>query len=206
MHETIVTIACVMVVALIFFIQKYVEYRRTLEFHQRIAWCTSNNHHIRSNLSLLDWIQHVEVYSRNKSKWSREFPRTQSMIPVDIKYSINSDKEREIAKKIIQEYQTQLLANYINGKLVFFFNSSKVTNGEFFLISLKEFLENPRHKNIPHKIYGETTDYGIVYHKMLYLTQAYYCAMQKDPQNKDSLAYLSLEATKESLDTGEFME
>ena len=110
--------------------------------------------------------------------------------------SIHIETEKESVNRILQQYQSHLSNDYINNKVFFFtpIPSHKLTNGEFFIITLMNYLES--HEST----YVSSPD-ALTFYKLLYICQAYERAFSENPQDTSKLGYIQMEHTKQQIES-----
>ena len=188
----------------------------------KVAWCVINNSKVRSNLGLLDWLRNIQYYSKRKEA-NYFFPNGDKLFLIEEKYWLH-EEEFDYAKQILQEYQKDLVQKYFSIQLGENRFIKKLTEAEYFVFTLKDFLEhceceitfkgNQMYNTKEYKDLGswgmplfkatyELTDFAVVYHKMYLIAQTYCLTLRKDPLDTDTLSYQSVEATKKVLDTKE---
>jgi hypothetical protein len=191
----------------------------------KVAWCvTEDSHSYRCNLHLIDWLRNVYYYSTKKKSPDCFFPNADKLFPIQENHFIVKDEECKIAKEILKEYQRDLVQKYFSGKLCADRFAKKITRAEYFLLTLREFLQehecettfygNKMYNTKDYKSYGSwggplfvatyvLTDYAVVYHK-IYLTAQMYClTLRKNPLDTETTSYISAEETKKVIDTRE---
>lgn len=169
---------------------------RDKKYREQIAWCLSNDDHDRSGFSLAIWLHNLTIYSRNKEKWVYQFPRTQCMISISPHLSIHIETEKESINSILQQYQSHLSNDYINNKVFFVtpIPSHKLTNGEFFIITLMNYLES-------HESTCVLSPDALAFYKLLYICQAYERAFSENPKDTSKLGYIQMEHTKQQIES-----
>lgn len=173
---------------IVFLAIKTFKYYELMSLHDKISWCTSNKE-LKRHFELLDRLHNLTFYSRDHSLWDCEFPQSKKMIPIETKYWISSDEEREIAKQILEEYKVSLLQKYVDNQLP---SLLKFSNGEFFIFTLIEFLET---KNFNA---GDSVD--VVRAKLLLVAYVYQHTFSKEPDNTTTLYYHSIIWAKNIID------
>lgn len=166
-----------MIIVTLLFVYVLHKYHTQKTLKKRVSWCVASSNLERYNLSLLEHINSVDA---------------------DLKYMIVGETEEQIAKYILETYQSKLAQDYFNDKLSI---SKEVINSRYaqtdeayFFISLSRFLqehecekyfnEKQMYTTKTYKSYGswggelfdatyEFTDVGFVYHKLYYLAQLY---------------------------------
>lgn len=196
--------------------------QRTLYKH--ISWCTTDDSSVhRCNLSLLNWLCKILHYSKKKSP-DLFFPNADKLFLIEEKYWLSGDEELNIAKEILHAYQKELSQKYFSGHLIASRFICRLSDAEYFLLTLEEFLkkheceryfiDNEMYTVKNYKDYGtwgmplfdatyELTDFAIVYHKMYLIAQMYCLTLRKNPLDANTLAFKSAEYTKKILDTRE---
>jgi hypothetical protein len=190
------------------------------ELFKRVKWVCSKDDNIRCNIAMVDWVLNVQSYSLKKQS-DIFFPRGAKMFPIEASYRL-TEEEREMAKKIICEYQQDMIATYFYDNLSSHISIYKLTEPEYFIYTLTEFLMKNQCKDMVagqkmydtldfrnHGEYGrilydatlQLTDFAVAYHKMLYIAQNYYLMFQKNPQDEDSWIYVATQNTKNVIDT-----
>jgi hypothetical protein len=175
-------------------------------------------------MHLIDWIHNIPFYSYKKKPADCFFPNADKLFPIHENYRIYGDEERNIAKGILEQYQQDLIQRYFSGKLSAAYSPPKLTNAEYFLFTLSEFLQkhecettfngNEMYKTKDYKSYGswggplydatyELTDYAVVYHKMYYIAQMYCLTLRKNPLDTSEMSFQCAEETKKVIDTRE---
>ena len=189
----------------------------------RVSWCVTDDSNTRCNMSLLDWLNRVPHYSKKKSP-DCFFPNADKLFVIDEKYWLQSEEEFATAREILCVYQKELSQKYFSGHLSAGGSMSKLTNEEYFLVTLKDFLEKYECKKVfwdhdmyttkEYKSYGSwggplfdatyvLSDFAVVYHKMYLITQIYCLTLRKNASNTNALSFERTEATKKVLDTRE---
>jgi hypothetical protein len=194
------------------------------DLFSKVAWCATNDSHIyRHNMSLLDWLCKVPHYSKRKVP-DCFFPNADKLFLIEEKYWFKDDEEISIAKEILREYQKDLIQRYFTGRLSVDRSTHKLTDEEYFLVTLKDFLEQREcdkyfndHQMYITKSYKdhgswgtplfdatyELTDYAVVYHKMYLIAQVYCLTLRKNPLDTDTMSFHNSEYSKKVLDTRE---
>ena len=173
--------------AIVFLVIKTLKYYELLSLQEKIAWCTSNKKHKRY-FELLDHLHNLTFYSRDHSLWDREFPQSKKMMPIETKYWISTDEEREIAKQILEEYKVSLLQKYIDNQLP---SLPKFSNGEYFIFTLEEFLEEKT---------TTADDVAVVRAKLLLVTYVYQHTFSKNSHNTESGFYRNITRAQNIID------
>ena len=211
---------------LVFCILVYKTYQYSLEkkLQSHVSWCVTDDPNLhRCNMSLLAWLCKVPHYSKKKSP-DCFFPNADKLFLIEDKYWLNGDEELNTAKEILREYQKDLSQKYFSGYLIASRLKCKLSDAEFFLLTLKEFLEkhecettfcgNKMYKTKEYKSYGswglplfdatyELTDFAVVYHKMYLIAQVYCLTLRENPLDTNTLYFQWTESAKEVLDTRE---
>lgn len=191
---------------------------------KHVSWCVTDNSNIyRCNTSLLAWLCKVPYYSKKRHP-DCFFPNADKLFLIEEKYWLKGDEEQDIAKEILQAYQKELSQKYFSEQLIANRLIFKLSDEEYFLLTLKNFLEkyecettflgNKMYNTKEYKSYGswgaplfdatyELTDYAVVYHKMYLIAQMYCLTLQKNPLDTSTLSFQSSEYTKKVLDTRE---
>lgn len=211
---------------LIFCILVYKIYQFSLDrtLHRHISWCVTDDSNIyRCNMSLLMWLCNIPHYSKKKTR-DYCFPNADKLFLIEEKYWLNGDEEMDVAKEILRAYQKEWCQKYLSGRLSASRMICKLTDEEYFLLSLKDFLEkhecettfcgNKMYNIKEYKSCGswgvplfdatyELTDYAVVYQKMYLIAQTYCLTLRPNPLDKNSLYYHRIENAKKVLDTRE---
>ena len=211
---------------LVFCILVYKVYQFSLDrtLHRHISWCVTDDSNIhRCNISLLGWLCNVPHYSKKKVP-DCFFPNADKLFDIPEEYWLQSDEERNIAKEILRAYQKELCQKYFAGRMIPSRSMCKLSDEEYFLFTLKEFLEKHEcetsffgyemYKTKEYKSHGswgvplfsatyELTDFAVVYHKMYLTAQTYCLALRKNPLDTNTLSFEWAENTKKVLDTKE---
>ena len=220
---TIIIIAAVLALIVVFLSYKLYEHYIKRNLFNKVAWCVTNDSHIyRCNMNLIDWINNIPFYSLKKKTADCFFPNADKLFPIDEKYRIQGDEERNIAKEILKEYQRDLIQKYFLGELGTNRFIRKLTKAEYFLYTLQEFLQKHEcettfngikmYETKEYKSYGswgvplfsatyELTDYAVVYHKIIYIAEMYRLTLRENPLDTESYYFKSAEATKEVIDS-----
>ena len=214
------------ILILVFCFLVYKVYQNSLEkkLQNHVSWCVTDNSDIhRCNMSLLAWLCKV-LHKSKKRNPDCFFPNADKLFLIEEKYWLSGDEELSVAKEILREYQKDLSQKYFSNMLNVNSYTRKLTNAEYFLVTLKEFLEkyecekdffgNEMYKTKEYKSYGswgaplfdatyELTDYAVVYHKMYLTVQMYCLTLRKNPLDTNTLSFQWTEDTKKVLDTRE---
>ena len=189
---------------------------------EKVAWCVVDDSKVRSNLSLLDWLRNVQFYAKRKEA-NYFFPHGDKLFLIEEKYWLR-ETEFDCAKQILKAYQKDLIQKYFTNHLIEYSFTRKLTEAEYFLCTLNEFLEdhecektfdgNQMYNTKKYKDLGcwgtplfeatyELTDFAVVYHKMYFIAQTYCLTLRKNPLDTDTTSYQNAEATRKVLDTRE---
>lgn len=189
-------------------------YKQQLFAH--VAWCLVERDDGEGILgsrysSLQEHLQNLQVYSEIK-KNSIYFPRANIMFTIDRKYWIKNNSDWNNTEIIFNEYKKYLIDRYFTGCLYANKWISRLSDGEYFIFTLHNFLMKNRneHHLCGHDIrtykrsddnyrYYELTDFGVVYYKLLVITDAYCIAFD------DKRAELNFNNHTQSLDTNTLM-
>ena len=225
MFEQFASFALVILVFVFcFLVYKTHQYSLAKTLKSRVSWCVTDNSNIyRCNMSLLEWLCNVPHYAKRKER-NYFFPNADKSFPIDEKYWLSGEEELNIAKEILYAYQKELSQEYFSGQLSVSRFVCKLSNAEYFLVTLKEFLEKYECKDTfndkrmystkSYKSFGswgvplfdatyELTDFAVVYHKIYLIAQIYCLALRENPLDTTTTSYHSAEYTKKVLDTRE---
>jgi hypothetical protein len=214
----------ILILVFCFLVYKTRQYSLDKRLQSHVSWCVTDDSNIyRCNMSLLEWLCNVPHYSKNKRP-DCFFPNADKLFLIEDKYWLSGEEELSIAKEIIREYQKELIQKFFSGRLVANRFACKLTDEEYFLLTLKEFLEkyqcettfhgNSMYNTKEYKSYGywgaplfdatyELTDYAVAYHKIYYVTQMYCLTLRENPLDTNALSFQWTEDTKKVLDTKE---
>lgn len=220
-----VTIIIILMLIIAFLLFKFYEHFNERDLFNKVAWCTTENSFIcRCNLHLIEWLCNVPFYSTKECRPDRFFPNADKLFFIHENYCIRGDKEYNIAKEILEQYQRDLIQKYLSGKLREDSSIRKLTEAEYFLYTLAFFLQkhecekifngNEMYKTKDYKSYGswggplydatyELTNFAVVYHKMYYIAQMYCLTLRKNPLDTDTISFIGTEETKKVIDTRE---
>lgn len=218
-------IVAVLALALSFFAYNVYQYSIEKTLRCRVSWCVTDDSHIyRCNMSLLDWLCQIQQYGTLRFDIDYSFPKIKYLSPIDKKYWICEDNERDIARKILKVYQKELSQKYFSNQLTNVRYLRNLTDEEYFLVTLAGFLRKyecektfngeEMYSTKSYDGYGswgtplfdavyELTDFAVVYHKMYYIAQSYCWVLDGKPISQTGIAYHELEHMKKVLDTRE---
>jgi hypothetical protein len=207
-----------------FLIYKTYQYSLDKKLQRHVSWCVTNDSNLyRCNMSLLDWLYDVQHYSKKK-KADCFFSNADKMFLIEDKYWLSGEEELSIAKEILCAYQKELSQEYFSGHLIANRLVCKLSHAEYFLLSLKDFLQKyecettfngqqmyitKSYKNLGSwgvplfEATYELTDLAVVYHKMYLIAQMYCLTLRENPLDTTTTFYHSAEYTKKVLDTRE---
>ena len=220
-----IAIIIILILIVVFLSHKLYEHYKERDLFNKVAWCvTEDSNMYRCNLRLIDWLRSVPFYSTKKKPPDCFLPNSDKLFPIHEKYFIQGDEEYNIAKEILKQYQRDLIQKYLSGKLSTDPSIRKLTEAEYFLFTLQEFLEkhecettfngNEMYKIKDYKSHGnwggplfdatyELTDYAVVYHKIYYITEMYCLTLRENSLDTNSLSFIKTEETKKVIDTRE---
>lgn len=198
--EALLTVFSLLALALFYLAYKYYHYRLEDRLFEHVSWCVGGNSiEDRRDLALLDYIHNAQV----KHHLSKE-------------YCIIEESERTTAKEILRYFQEYLTQAYFKGNLSFSRKNVNMDSEAYFFDFLKYYLEKNEcetyfHENELYDFlaverytrYYKLTEYGIVYHKLLYTVRLWYLDFFKDKIQQDSVAHRKSEYSKKVLDTNE---
>lgn len=179
------------------------------KIRQHVAWC------VKDVNQLIGCLCYVQRLSKEKTP-NCCVPHADKLITIEDSFWLTEDDEITIAKEILYEYQKEISQTFFENKLSTLKSLRNLTDEEYFLVSLGNFLDKNQFssKFFSDKMY-ETIEYtplgvtyklkhfAVVYYKTLLITKTYYMALQKNPYNTGSVYYQSINNTKEVLDTRE---
>ena len=178
-----------------------------MNLFKKVAWCATDDSNVyRCNLDLLDWLINIQHYSKRKEA-NYFFPHGDKLFLIEEKYWLN-ENEFDFARQILREYQKNLSQKYFANKLLIYSFTRKSTEAEYFLLTLKDFLEehedNWEFKGNQMYVSGhKLTDFAVAYYKMYLIAQTYYLTLRKNPLDTSTIAYQHVEDIKKTLDTRE---
>jgi hypothetical protein len=159
------------------------------ELFKRVQWVCSKNDNARDYYPLIYWIMKIQGYSTKRYPADRIFPHADRLNPIDIKYNLDYDEERELAEQIISEYKKKIGEEFLSGNLLPARNLCKLSDAEYFVYTFHNFLVANScdhqskedvcvysHSDKLFKYY-KLTDYGVVYYKLLILASEYCSAL-----------------------------
>lgn len=218
-------VVAVLALALSFFAYKVYQYSIEKTLRGRVSWCVTDDSHIyRCNMGLLDCLCLIQQYGAMRFDIDYSFPKIKWLSPIDKKYWICEDNERDIAQKILQAYQKELSQKYFSNQLTDARYLRNLTDEEYFLVTLAGFLRKYECEKTfngvemystksynGYESWGaplfdavyELTDFAVVYHKMYYIAQSYCLVLNGEPVRQHSVAYHEIEHMKKVLDTRE---
>lgn len=218
MEGFIFTLIVVLIFTVGYLISQVKKYSQWKSLQQKISWCATKDSHLYRDFSLLTYL---ECLSKN-ADCNYQFPFVKKMRPINNRYILDSDEEREIAKQILDIYREDLCERFLANRLSINI-APNLKDAEYFVLSLKCFLEEHQcdfdirgiemhTQTIHHQDYGcwggplydatyEISEFAIVYHKLLYITQEYHLAMQKDLTNEESIYHNAIQNTQNIINT-----
>ncbi len=182
-------------------------------FFERIHFCVAKKvlaNYSNCYIDLVDLVNNVQSYSEKKYSPDRFFPKANLMAHIDSVYRIAAD-ERDMANKIICTYQKSKINDFFEGNLKLNQFVCKLSPSEYFILTLYYFLEDNEYKRIFEEdlyVYThsddmfrcyELTDFGIVYYKLLLISNAYSVTINIS-KYKPAAAHM-IKQYKEILDT-----
>lgn len=221
----VVIILCI----IIYLIYRTYKFSQWECLHKKICWCTSEDSRVfRSNMDLIHYINNLTISSRAKNKSIEDsyyFHSVSRIRYIDQKYQIVSDEEKDIAREILKFYQAELSQSYLTGKILPSKHISKLTDAEYFVLSLLSFLDKHQcdteindikmhQRTISHQSYGswggplydakyELSEFALVYHKLLLTALEYNLAMQKNLTSEDTIYHNAIQNVKNIIDTNQ---
>lgn len=203
----------ILVLSLIFLIEKLYKFSLEKALHNHICWCVSDDSKVhRCSLSLLDYVIIAQDYE------SKSHKPTYDISPIPEEYWVS--RKDECVKDILRLYQSELSQQYFNGTLLSTSSVAKLSNEEYFMLTLYIFL-------IKHEDDGELcgkemrtfklkfdygdggykktyslTDFGTAFFKLLYISTS---VCVETERIKKINPYYGLEGTKTILDSKEIM-
>lgn len=179
---------CIIVLLVPLFIYVLYKYLNEKSLKKKIAWCVIKDRQYRIYNCLSDYI-HIEQRS------------------LENKYHL-CENDKNIIDEILQIYQQKLIEDYFKG---YTRNYHNLTEQSYFFTTLNDFLGKHRYDtffNNKELVINKNklTTYGIVFHKLYYITQMYcinlYEYTHKKKLSIDSIAYRNANYTKEMIDKG----
>lgn len=167
---------------------------------------------------MFDWLWNVSRDTKIKEK-TNSFPRADKLFSIEEKYWLNKE-DVEFVNVILAGYQSNLTELYFTDHLVSDRFFRKMSALEYFLYSLKEYLEQrdgdvtfgtyemytikkqTRDKGWEFRTY-ELSDFAVVFHKMLLIAQTYCLTFCENPFDTTSPSFDNWETTKHILETRE---
>lgn len=178
-----------------------------MNLFKKIAWCVTDDSNIyRCNLDLLDWLINVQHYSKRKEA-NYFFPHGDKLFLIEEKYWLN-ENEFDYARQILREYQKDLMQKYFTNRLVIYLPPRKSTEAEYFLSTLKDFLEENEDKwefkgNQMYVSGHKLTHFAVVYYKIHLIARTYCLTLRKNPLDTSTISYQRVEDIKKALDVRE---
>lgn len=195
----IVTLSALFILLTILAFSKWRDLSRMRNLHDLVGWSFTGG----DGLSLCAEITNAQI--------ELSIPQKYCIVEADIKY----------VKEILEEYRKDLVHCYFSGKPISVRSKYYISGADYFVFTLHNFLEKHEcdYEFIGHDMHDETleyrrfgywggpccdatyalTDFGIVYHKMYYITYLY-CKNSKIT-NPTGLSFQSEKFIKEILDT-----
>ena len=221
MTTFLICVLAIVVIVLLFLLYRLVEKSFWLynedKIRQHVAWC------VKDVNRLIGCLRYVQRLSKEKTP-NCDVPRADKLITIEDGFWLTEDDEITIAKEILYEYQKKLAQTFFENKLSTFKSFRNLTEEEYFLVTLGEFLDKNQCSSeifsgkmyetkeyTPLGMWGvplfaatyKLKDFAVVYHKILLITETYYLALQKNPYDTGTVYYQSINHTKEVLDKRE---
>lgn len=191
----------ILFIVAIIVIPKLIQSNRDETLKKQVAWTTTTSNSWDSPRALELWQYVYNIQNRYVS---------------DNKYRISSKEEWEMAKNIIEKCRAELSADFSQNRVHSTQSTAALTPEEYFVFSLSYFLSQHKTKtSLDGKIlYNEIdrknfkdggvdisydiTNFGIVFHKLRYITSLY-CL--DHPRIKAMIGYMDPESSKKTIDS-----
>lgn len=206
MTDFLLTILFVMALCLSVFIPKYRKYRDHTGLYNLVSWCVTKDSSLyRCNLPLISYVFNV-----------------QKELEIPPQYRLSLGQDKTVTEELLGLFQNELINAYFDGSLKHIKSKYVIPGNHYFMFALNSFLydhqcdscingHDMHKKTLEYNQYGswgaplfdacyELSDFGIVYHKLYYITYLF-CKNSKVLNSKGE-AYLYSERIKKILDTG----
>lgn len=195
----------VLVVAIIFTIDRTVKYYKQKKLFELVAWSVIGDY--EPLLSRYSYINDLIFSIR----------RAQSGNSISAQYKIVEDKDFKLVREIVEEYQDYITKLYFRKKLNIFKSKYTVSETDYFMAMFHDFLSENSAKSefLGHDMYSERIDYksyegdgyrakyamsdfGILFYKLYYTTYMY---CKESPVFQNRVRGWEEEDIKDVLDT-----
>lgn len=185
------------------------------QLYEYVRWCTVNDSHTRSNLTLLNLLHNAFVQANKKSS-DYFFPKADRAFPIPEKFYFKSAEECKIVSEILSLYQQDLVQQYFEGTMKPDRSIGKLANAEFFLVTLKNFLKKHQldltfngktmyttERKNNYTLTYKLSDYATVYYKIFLVAMTHCNTLTENHASTNSAIYNEIETIKKAIDTGE---